>query len=317
MRLLLCPRYRNKTGGIIVTAMAGHGEFNALECTVLEPERVDELGANRRSSRLMQEVHFPRAVRLRALVFQNYYTATITIEARTSMPPRQHGPNEEAMAESSWRTILEPRSLMAEPHLEDDAQDWHTYDTHDFGERPVLDAVRALRFHMLQPSPSWADFGVRHLQCYSFDGSESGSGNASSAAAPGPRAAGQQPHAQPEPGERRDQVLTHLGRAIAAARLAGEALRRLEGEESVARSGKDVHVVPPSTRTAPVEWRTDRHAVAIEYVNNMVPLAGSAPPASRSHACATAQGTQAHIHHGAVPVHPPALPDDGQRDGPS
>jgi hypothetical protein len=140
---------------------ANRGAWHALGGVTLgEPQRVDELGANRRSSRLTQEVFFSPPVRLRGLAFQNYYAAAVSVHVRGRAPPGD--PDAQS---SSWHLALGPLQLMADPHFEDDAQEWHSVDlaAPQLAPPEILDSVHAMRLTYTQPSPSWADFGARHV----------------------------------------------------------------------------------------------------------------------------------------------------------
>lgn len=132
-------------------------EYVEVHFTLEEPQRFDELGANRRSSRLTQDAFFSPPVRLRGVVLQNHYSAALTIHVAgrfESVP--------------TWHVALGATRLMEDAHYEDDAQDWHTFDLTSPQVAPpgALDCVHAARLTYLQPSPSWADFGARHIQCF-------------------------------------------------------------------------------------------------------------------------------------------------------
>merc|ERR1712012_1135908 len=59
--------------------------------------------------------------------------------------------------------------LMADPHYENDAQNYHLihrskFQTNDFDGVPSK--ILGLRFYLIQPSPNWTSFGLRDLMCY-------------------------------------------------------------------------------------------------------------------------------------------------------
>jgi hypothetical protein len=60
------------------------------------------------------------------------------------------------------------KTLMVDPHFEDDAQDQHVLQPSEFNDKFDSKSVSALRFYLFQPSPNWRSFGLRDVMCYSI-----------------------------------------------------------------------------------------------------------------------------------------------------
>eukprot|EP00747_Dinoflagellata_sp_TGD_P201366 gnl/TRDRNA2_/TRDRNA2_74833_c0_seq1.p1 gnl/TRDRNA2_/TRDRNA2_74833_c0~~gnl/TRDRNA2_/TRDRNA2_74833_c0_seq1.p1 ORF type:complete len:172 (+),score=27.68 gnl/TRDRNA2_/TRDRNA2_74833_c0_seq1:29-544(+) len=113
------------------------------------------------------DVHFEGAAAndIAGLVFQNHYTAFVTLEQLLAKDPS---------AERLHREILPKKRLMHDPHCEDDAQAWHAVYRNQFVQplvdaevdRPKQDIV--IRMKMLQPSPNWRSFRLRNIKAYRF-----------------------------------------------------------------------------------------------------------------------------------------------------
>ena len=116
------------------------------------------------------DVSFPGApVVVSSISFCNYYAAAITVSHTctcTDESPQAHTGGHMP----SWQIVVPKLTLMADPHCEDDAQCYHelTQEKHfapDFDHRRVV----RLRICCIQPSPSWREYGVRHLRFYCFE----------------------------------------------------------------------------------------------------------------------------------------------------
>jgi len=109
-------------------------------------------------------VHGCASKNVMCIVFQNSYTAYITCEQRISTSGDH----------VSSRVILSRYGLMCDSNCEDDAQAWHAVYSSQFGQ-PVLDCEPPgesqqidLRIYLIQPSPNWPKYGLRHIRVHTF-----------------------------------------------------------------------------------------------------------------------------------------------------
>jgi len=84
---------------------------------------------------------------LEALVFQNYYTASVSINMQTSP--------------TTFVPILENKVIMANPYSEEDAQSCVTIMAKEF--RDVYERGKSLRITLFQPSNMWNTFEIRNF----------------------------------------------------------------------------------------------------------------------------------------------------------
>ncbi|KAJ1618617.1 hypothetical protein T492DRAFT_1091333 [Pavlovales sp. CCMP2436] len=116
-------------------------------------------------------------------------------------------------AQPGWYLALGPLQLMADAHAEDDAQEWHSIELSAPRLAPPewhsSDLVHAMRLTYMQQSPLWADFGVRHLACFTRESMGAAT-----------RAADDRP-AGGEFGE----LLTHMGNVLVSAERAAALVR--------------------------------------------------------------------------------------------
>ena len=142
------------------------------------------------------------------LCFQNFYCASISVKQRlpaaapvassssgttalsaalassslassASSPSSSLGPTA-PKSKHVWKRVFE-RKLMASPHHENDAQDWHTIHVDEFG--PAFDpaSLTVLRIYLEQPSPQWARHELRHVQLLCHDDAPGGGGGSGGA----------------------------------------------------------------------------------------------------------------------------------------
>ena len=87
--------------------------------------------------------------------FRNYYCATLTIKQLYT---------DETAGKDRWRTVLNEKKLMQDPHYEDDAQAWHYIKISDFKKSSFVPDMRLpFRFYVSQPSPHWRRFELRDI----------------------------------------------------------------------------------------------------------------------------------------------------------
>ena len=91
------------------------------------------------------------------VAFENYYTASVTV-LHTNSPPIDPQPR--------WTCALGQLRLMASAHCEDDAQDRHELHATAFADGFDATRVTRLRVCLVQPSPAWAEHGLRRLKFY-------------------------------------------------------------------------------------------------------------------------------------------------------
>ena len=105
--------------------------------------RVSGLKRTRETPPWMQylDVTFDKPVQIRSIGFKNHFTHAVTLKARVG-------------AKGSWVTCLNQHQLMASPHHEDDAEDWHVLSGGALAFR--LRDVSVLRLYLYQPSPAWS-----------------------------------------------------------------------------------------------------------------------------------------------------------------
>ena len=125
-----------------------------LEHELTEPES----SLSRPPRRRMIDVTFADApVDVHWVAFENYYTASVTV-LHTNSPPIDPQPR--------WTCALGQLRLMASAHCEDDAQDRHELHATAFADGFDATRVTRLRFCLAQPSPAWAEHGLRRLKFY-------------------------------------------------------------------------------------------------------------------------------------------------------
>jgi len=99
------------------------------------------------------ELGFPaKPFRFFYLLFQNYYTAAITLKQ---------------LQLDAWITVLRAHKLTNAPHFENDAQNWHLVAATSFSSEFLPEGFSKLRIYLTQPSPNWLDFGLKGIKCYS------------------------------------------------------------------------------------------------------------------------------------------------------
>lgn len=84
-----------------------------------------------------------------ALVFKNFYTASITVSTLVDK------------AGGTYVPVLENRTIMPSPYYENNSQIWVTIFVSEFNSNYV--PGKPLRFTLIQPSPVWKDFDIRHV----------------------------------------------------------------------------------------------------------------------------------------------------------
>lgn len=117
----------------------------------------------------------PELAEALCIVFQNSYTASISVELVAERGAIAGGP----------RSLLPSFTLMRDANSEDDAQAWHALHGSLFmsalppqGELLSADRANAegpaqpllLRIHLLQPSPNWAAFSLGGFQAFVLEG---------------------------------------------------------------------------------------------------------------------------------------------------
>ena len=91
-----------------------------------------------------------KAGEIEAIVFQNYYTASITISMAIS-----------DSVTSSYVNVLENRKLMQSPYYENGSQDWVTINMSEFNDNYIVG--KPLRIMLFQPSPSWINYEIKQI----------------------------------------------------------------------------------------------------------------------------------------------------------
>jgi len=94
-----------------------------------------------------------------AIIFKNHYTSSITV--CTQEDAASSSGSSSSMAGSSFIPILENRQLMPSPHYENGCQDWVTVHVSEFNKH--YQAGKPLRIYLLQPSPVWNAYEIRHI----------------------------------------------------------------------------------------------------------------------------------------------------------
>lgn len=84
-----------------------------------------------------------------ALIFKNFYTASITISTLVDK------------ADGIYVPVLENRIIMPSPYYENNSQIWVTICVSEFNSNYV--PGKPLRFTLIQPSPVWKDYDIRHM----------------------------------------------------------------------------------------------------------------------------------------------------------
>jgi hypothetical protein len=214
--------------------------FVELSSTLGLPKGEGEVGKEMGPYRITQELYLSPPGRLRGVVFQNFYAASLTIEVRTRAP---------AGGAFEWHTALARTRLMADPHYADDAQQWHSLDLLAplLAPLDVLDCAHALRLTYEQPSPSWVDFGVRRLACFTRAAGPAAH-ELGADRTPPPTLA--QPAAEaPAAGGERRALLAQMGGALASAARAREAVKQLAAESD--DPSEDRSMWPPEPDAGP------------------------------------------------------------------
>lgn len=107
--------------------------------------------------------------------FFNYYCAAITISHTTmalgGIDGRLSKQAEQMGMRPAWTVVVPKLTLMADPHCEDDAQNYHELTTVHFAPGFDHRRVTRLRICCLQPSPSWREYGLRELRFYRTEAS--------------------------------------------------------------------------------------------------------------------------------------------------
>eukprot|EP00831_Metopus_contortus_P026400 TRINITY_DN22481_c0_g1_i1.p1 TRINITY_DN22481_c0_g1~~TRINITY_DN22481_c0_g1_i1.p1 ORF type:complete len:204 (-),score=28.94 TRINITY_DN22481_c0_g1_i1:66-677(-) len=106
------------------------------------------------------EALFAKPGFLSYIVFQNFYTYSITV--------KQGFLASETSSTYTWKTVLRNYKLMKNPHFEGDAQDWHIIKTEQFNSKYDRKNLKVLRIFLIQPSPNWVNFTIRNLSCFSI-----------------------------------------------------------------------------------------------------------------------------------------------------
>ncbi|CAG9321586.1 unnamed protein product [Blepharisma stoltei] len=90
---------------------------------------------------------------LEYIVFQNHYTASISIKQKQN---------------ELWRTILHDFKLTQWPHFENDSQNWCIIPSHFFNTNYDPSSLTEFRIYLTQPSPNWKEFSLKNISCYTI-----------------------------------------------------------------------------------------------------------------------------------------------------
>lgn len=104
---------------------------------------------------------FPRPEPIEHLVFQNYYTGSITIKQYITDL-------------DSYRTVLKDFKLTNWPHFENDAENWYIISTSMFRGNYDASLLKELRIYLTQPSPNWKSFGLKNINCFKIVNDQKG-----------------------------------------------------------------------------------------------------------------------------------------------
>jgi hypothetical protein len=99
------------------------------------------------------EICFSGPGPLQYVIFQNYYTSSISIKQLNETT-------------SAWKTILRDYKLTHHPHFENDAENWFILSTSLFNSNYRPHALSKMRIYLTQPSPNWVDNTLRNIKCY-------------------------------------------------------------------------------------------------------------------------------------------------------
>jgi len=88
-----------------------------------------------------------------AIIFKNFYTASVTISTLVD--------KDKAGGTGTYVPVLEDRAIMPSPYFENDSQIWVTIFISEFNSN--YSPGKPLRFTLIQPSPVWKDFEIRHV----------------------------------------------------------------------------------------------------------------------------------------------------------
>lgn len=89
-----------------------------------------------------------------AILFQNYYTASISVSLVENKDTSNSNFQE--------TVILESKQLMESPFCEKSANDWFTIEVSEFNSNYI--DKHALRFHLYQPSSMWNSCDIRNIK---------------------------------------------------------------------------------------------------------------------------------------------------------
>jgi hypothetical protein len=121
-----------------------------------------------------------RPLPLSSISFRNYYVYAVTIKQLCRIPRSLHDafspPNPTSSPKDPlaappgmyWKTVLQNRPLMQDPHSERDSQGFVTIDASEFSQDPLAPAENSpqlppLRIFLLQPSPLWKAFELKGI----------------------------------------------------------------------------------------------------------------------------------------------------------
>lgn len=99
------------------------------------------------------DVTLSTSARLGLLLFQNYYTSAITVKQRLD-------------SSLQYVTVLKDYRLMASPHFENDAQNWHLLSASQFNSKFNSTQCKVLRVYLKQLSPNWIEFSIKNIKAF-------------------------------------------------------------------------------------------------------------------------------------------------------
>jgi hypothetical protein len=147
--------YSGRKGPQVITRMESSDECVPIRMTVGPVVKTKEKGP----TKCYHEVLFRdlQGRRIKKIQFRNFYCASLVIKQQQMCGDKLR-----------WRTILEEKKLMADPHYEDDAQAWHSILESEFTAAYDPDGTKPFRFYLFQPSPHWRRYELRELACYAL-----------------------------------------------------------------------------------------------------------------------------------------------------
>jgi len=137
-------------------------------CDEIKVSVTDKISVdNRKPCASYMDITFPPNLNLDYLMFQNHYTGFITVK---QVFPKQHQDLSAGRKSDAYLyvTVLKKYKLMQNPHFENEAQNWHIIPTKLFNNKFIPDELKQLRIYLTQPSPSWKEFKLKHVQCFSI-----------------------------------------------------------------------------------------------------------------------------------------------------